>query len=496
MKKNIYLFYVANNPLWRYFPNSILALANPLLKAGFNPVLIDTALEGYKKIRLDDPLFVGLSTYTDENIAVALRVARDIRKEYPRLPIAWGGPHVIMMPEQTARHPLVDHACYGEGEISVVELAKSIAEGKDSFHDVPGIIWKDRSGKCIKNPPAPQVNMDELDVYPYHLLNEKTYKLKNGKIYYEASRGCPYGCKFCAYDHTKWRKRSPDKVIDDLAYIEERFSPEEIQIIDSNHFMDPAWAKKIWEGKIARNLKFRWEANIRFDILSKIDDDTLDVLARSNCYQLRLGAESGSQKVLDYLNKGITVEQITRGLERAVSHKIDPIVSFMMGYPAEADKEMNATADLVDLIRERFPSAQVNAIYQFQPFPNTKIFEEISKEYHIPQPESLDGWADYNIAKMRRSVFPWLSASQYRKTNVLNSILSYMWCSFKIRNMPDSQRKTILLFRFDPLWKAFLACDLFIRRTFVYLRWKRKVMFAPIEWYIWNFIREKIVRIY
>jgi len=338
--------------------------------------------------------------------------------------------------------------------------------------------------------------MDDLGVYPYHLLNEKIYKLKHGKIYYEASRGCPYGCKFCAYDHSKWRKRSSKNVVNDLAYIEERFSPDEIQIIDSNHFMDAGWVKEIWVGKIARNLKFRWEANIRFDIIAKIDNDTLDILARSNCYQLRLGAESGSQKVLDYLNKGITVEQILKGLENAVRHKIDPIISFMMGYPPEGDREIDDTVALIDLIRERFPSAQINAVYQFQPFPNTKIFEEISRTHHIPQPESLDGWARYNIVKMRKSIFPWLSPAQYRKINVLNSIASYSWFSFKIRSMPDSQRKAILLFRFDPLWKIFLACDLFIRKTFVRLRWEKKIMAFPIEWYIWNFIREKIVRIW
>ena len=172
---NIYLFYLSNNRLWRYFPSSVLALANPLLKAGFKPVIIDTALQNWQDTVLVEPALAGFSIYTDSNISLAVRIAKDIRKKYPSVKFVWGGPHAIMLPEQTAAHPLADFVCYNEGEISIVELARAIKGNRREFYDVPGILWKDKFGKIIKNKPAEYVNMDEIELYPYDLLNERDY---------------------------------------------------------------------------------------------------------------------------------------------------------------------------------------------------------------------------------------------------------------------------------------------------------------------------------
>ena len=222
---NVYLFYVSNNRLWRYFPNSVLALANPILKSGFNPIIVDTALQDWHAVPIVDPLFIGFSAYTDSNISVAVAIAKEMRRSYPHLKLAWGGPHVIMLPEQTIEHPLVDFACFGEGETAVSALAKAIAAKEKDFRNVPGVYWKNSLGEIVKNHPAAYVNLDEQELYPYRLLDERLYPLKNGKMYYEASRGCPFGCKFCSYDHEKWRTRSPSRVVDDLAVIEAEFSP-------------------------------------------------------------------------------------------------------------------------------------------------------------------------------------------------------------------------------------------------------------------------------
>ncbi|MFH1876328.1 MAG: radical SAM protein [Candidatus Omnitrophota bacterium] len=495
-KYKIYLFYVSNNPLWRHFPNSLLALCNPLTDAGLTPVIIDTVLQKTEILALDDALFAGFSIYTDINITRALALARDLRARYPTLPLVWGGPHVIMKPEQAARHPLVDVACYGEGEISVAALARNLLNGKETFENVPGIIWKNAAGELVKNPAPDYVDVNALAVYPYQILDEKLYNLKHGKIYYEASRGCPYGCKFCSYDHTKWRNRAADKVIEDLGFIEREFMPQEIQITDANHFMSIPWVSRIWAGKISRGLKFRWETNCRFDTLARIPDEVLAIIAASGCYQLRLGAESGSQEILDYLNKGVKVEELFVGLEKCRRHNIAPLISFMVGYPPEGEREIDATTQLIDRIRVKFPAAQINGLFQFQPYPNTKIYEEISRDYHIPQPETLDGWAQYQIIEMHRGDFPWLSNRQYRQLRVLNAIVSYIFFADKVRNMPREQRNAIAFFKFVPLFYLFLACDSVVRNIFVRLRWDRKIMFFPFEWYVWNFIRKNVLKLF
>jgi anaerobic magnesium-protoporphyrin IX monomethyl ester cyclase len=496
MAKNIYLFYLSNNPLWRSFPNSLLALCNPLIKAGFVPKIIDTALEGWNNEPLVDPLFVGFTTFTDANILKALEVAKAIRARYPDLPLVWGGPHVIVLAEQTARHPLVDVACYGEGEPVVVELARSFEAGQKSLGHIPGIIWKDERGECVKNPPAAYVDLDQESMYPYQILNQKVYHLKRGKIYYEASRGCPFMCRFCSYDHSKWRHRSADNVVNDLALLEKQFSPEEIQVIDANHFMKLDWVEAIWSQKHARGLSFRWETNCRFDTISRMDERIFETIARSGCYQLRLGAESGSQKILDYLNKGITIEQILTGIERCQRHKINPLISFMIGYPHEDDKDIAATVSLINRIKKDFPRAEINGLFQFQPYPNTKIFDEITREYNIPQPSSLDGWAQNQIIEMHRTDFPWLDNRRYSRYQVMNSIVSYIFFFDKLRSMPQHQRSGIPLVRHRVVFWLFCVVDAVIRNTFVKLRWKMNVYAFPFEWHFWNFIRRHILKLF
>jgi radical SAM superfamily enzyme YgiQ (UPF0313 family) len=496
MAKNIYLFYFSSNPLWSSFPNSLLALCNPLIRAGFVPKIIDTALVGWNNEPLVDPLFAGFNIFTDTNIHKAIEVAGAIRARHPQLPLVWGGPHVIVLPDQTARHRLVDVACYGEGEAVVVELARSFEAGSRSLGHIPGIIWKDERGECIKNVPAPYVELDQQSLYPYHILNQNLYRLKRGKIYYEASRGCPFMCRFCSYDHRKWRYRSADLVVRDLALLEKQFSPEEIQVTDANHFMKLDWVEAIWSQKHARGLSFRWETNCRFDTLSRMDERIFETIARSGCYQLRLGAESGSQKILDYLNKGITVDQILVGIERCHRYKINPLVSFMIGYPHEDDQDIAATVSLINRIKKDFPRAEINGLFQFQPYPDTQIFDEVTKEYNIPQPASLEGWAKYQIFEMHRMDFPWLDNKRYSRYQTMNSIVSYIFFFDKLRSMPERQRAGIPLLRHRIVFWFVCLIDWVVRNTFVKLRWELNVYAFPLEWRVWNFIRKHILKLF
>lgn len=496
MKKNIYLFYVSNNVLWRSFPNSLLSLCNPLRDGGFDPRIIDTVLEERGTVEFEDPLFVGFSIYTDANISRALKIAAAVRQRYPSVPLVWGGPHAIMMPEQTAGHPLVDFVCYGEGEIAVVELANALARGARSFENVRGIIWKNAAGTCVRNEPPPYVDLDSCRLYPYDVLNQRVYNLSKGKVYYEASRGCPYACRFCSYDHKQWRFRSSRMVIEDLTKVDEMFSPREVQVVDANHFMKLDWVEQIWAEKIKRRLAFRWESNCRFDTLARMDERLLKIVASSGCYQLRLGAESGSQKILEYLNKGITVDQIIVGIRRCLEHNINPLVSFMMGYPHEDEKDIEATISLIDRIRRDFPRAEINGLFQFQPYPNTRIFDDIRKQYSIPQPRSLDGWSIYQIVEMHRSDFPWLDNRLYERYKVLNSIVSYIFFSDKLRHMPLEQRDSIPVLRNGFFFDIFLFCDTIFRRVFVRLRWDKKNLIFPVEWHIWDLLRKYVLRMF
>ena len=168
----------------------------------------------------------------------------------------------------------------------------------------------------------------------------------------------------------------------------------------------------------------------------------------------------------------------------------------MMGYPPEEEEDLDATLRLIDKLREMFPGIHINGLFQFQPYPNTRIFDEIVRDYAIPQPQSLDGWARYQIIEFHRTDFPWIDKKKYRSYVVLNSIASYIFFSDKLLQMPPQQRSSIPIFRVPGVMPIFRAIDRLLRSTLVKLRWKKRIMLMPFEWYIWNFIRKRILKLF
>ncbi|MFH1369305.1 MAG: radical SAM protein [Elusimicrobiota bacterium] len=492
--KKVYLIYTCNNPLYPYFPSSSLSLAGVLLKSGYSPVIIDSELEDWRKYDLSDALCVCVSTFTGPWLGSALKITAEIKRKYPGIKVFWGGPHSIALPEVTAKHPLIDAVCHTEGENVITGLVNAVYGGTEDYSGIKGIIFRDKSGRIVQNEPPEVVDLDTLDLPPYGLLNLKLYSVKHGRIYYQSSRGCPYRCRFCVCENrTKWRGMSPEKVISDFKKIEELFAPEEIQVFDGNFFANPERVRKILSLKVQNGIDFNWSAYCRFDTVARFSDRDLELLKQSKCTELKFGGESASPKILKYIDKETKPEWIAEGVRRTMKHGIIPTLSFMTGFPVETEADLNITLDTINSLKKEFPAIEINGLFMLQHLPNTPLTQEVIEKYGIRQPDTLEKWVTHHMTWTTRSDYPWMTDREYSLRKTLSSIIGYQYVSDVLTRMSESQRKGTIL-RSKLLFGLFRLTDMIVRNIFIPLRWDRRIVFLPVEWRIWDFIRKQVLR--
>jgi radical SAM superfamily enzyme YgiQ (UPF0313 family) len=472
-----------------HFPEGSLALACELKKLNIPVKIIDLRLVNKDLISIENPLFFGFTIYSNDSIKYALDFAKKLKSSFPDVPFIWGGPHVHMVSDQTAEHRLVDLACYGEGEITIREFSKQLIESRKDFHKIPGVVFKE-NGQIYKTESFAYDNLDDLNFYPYEILDLSLYKTKmQTNFYYQTSRGCIHKCRFCNYNYQfKWRGKSSDKVVGEITRIIEQFNPYELYISDGNFFADKRRVveiiTKIKESKIK---KFRWSAFCRFDDLSTFSDETMKLMKDAGCVKLNLGGESGSDKILKYLNKGITSEQIVKGIEKCNRYGIVADVSFIAGTPQETDEDLNKTINLILKIQRMHNDNMVNGLFYYQPYPNTPLMEEISRVYNIPLPKDLEEWGKKPITSPYREYLPWVSDKIYSKIFSLTQVINFLYMRKRLEiclrnNILDKKYK--LLYSLSGILLPFVKLRL-IGKNFTY----------PIEWKLYYLLKKKIINL-
>ena len=492
--KTVCLAYAANNPRLPHFPEGPLSLGGALRDAGFKATLLDAALTPRAQWHFDDPLFLGISVYTNESIRTGIEIAKVFRAAHPDVPIIWGGPHAQLAPDQTARHPLVDCVCPGEGERAIVRLAEQLSQGQCDFAAIPGLVFK-RGEEIVRTAPEGPLPAEAFPWPDYTLLEQDRYFLAHRKFYYLSSRGCPFRCVFCNIRHKnqQWRGKSAERVLEEIAQIAATFQPEEFYISDANFFPNLERVRKICEGFIERGFTFRWSAFCRIDTIQRMSDDMLQLLRRSGCYRLDIGGESGSDRILERLSKGITRDMTLESVERIWREGIMPELSFMTGLPFEQEEDTQATLSLAKKLRKDFPGTTINGIFYYQPYPDTELGEQVIREWNLPIPENLEAWARHPITLPRREYFPWLSGHQYGRMVTVSTIASYLHIYERITS--EARRpgaKHSLLFR--GLIGGIRLLHHTLGRLMIWLRLDKGLDMFPVEWRVFAFLRNKILK--
>jgi radical SAM superfamily enzyme YgiQ (UPF0313 family) len=419
-------------------PHSLLAIAAPLLKEGYKIRVIDQRVDKDWRDSIiewlnEKTICVGISCMTGTQIYFAIEIAKIIREHTGgKVPMVWGGPHPSILPAQTLESEYVDIVCVGEGDACFSEIVKALEAGRP-LHGIGGAAFKE-AGKVVINPPAPLIDIEDLLPVPWELINVENYihrdmYLKSSRILDigQTSRGCPFNCGFCcsaSLRMRKWRAMSVEKSLKAIIEPIKRFNLDGVWIRDDEFYIDRERANKICEQFIKEDLNIRWyTSGTRVDVFNKASDEQTAILKKSGAHVLKFGAESGTNRILKLVNKGITVEETLKANLKAKKHDIIPAFALMIGFPTETLDEINNTIDLIFKLKKDNPKAQFETVAIYTALPGTPMYE-LALKHGLKPPRKLDGWIDWNFDEydFEGKRIPWFN---YRDRKRLGNI-SYM----------------------------------------------------------------------
>ncbi|MBW1742057.1 MAG: B12-binding domain-containing radical SAM protein [Deltaproteobacteria bacterium] len=405
-------------------PVGILAVATPVDEAGYKVKIIDQQIKPqWKRLLLAElkkkPLCVGITCMTGPQIWFALEVSR-IVKQNGNIPVVWGGMHPSLLPNQTIENENVDIVVQGEGEETFLELVQALGKG-GSLDAVKG-IWYKENGQIKSNPPRPFIDLNAQPNLAYHLLDIDEYiERKFGTILLRTftSRGCSYNCSFCYntnFNRRKWRALTAEETVKRLKKIKETYNVKGFIFNDDNFFGDINRSKEILEGIIREKVDIiLWKLDIRPDTLFSLDDDFLRLLKRSGCRKLTIGLESGSERMLNFLKKKVTIAQILSNNKRLHTFGITPKYSFMVGCPTETREELEQTVALIWRLLKDNPEL-LKSVHIYTPLPGTELFD-VAVEHGLQVPKRLEDWIPFSYREVN---LPWVSEDRRKLIEMLH----------------------------------------------------------------------------
>ena len=334
-------------------PLGIACLAAYLRERGLQSALLDavalrlSSAQTIEHIISLKPAMVGFST-TIFNIADTHLIIKKLKQQAPEIITVLGGYGVVFPPDQLGNIlQEVDFFIKGEGEEALYQLAMAIKE-QACLDAVPGIIWRKNSRIC-SNPSAPLIDVNKLPLPALDLLPQARYgmhppfNIKPPLCLVETARGCGWKCNFCSLSQ-ELRQKNVSRVLKEIEWAQKVFKANEI------HFVDPTFTagkKRLLELTMAIQHEFpglAWTCKSRFDL---INIEVAQYLSESGCYMVCLGIESGSQKILNTLNKGALVRQIKPALKALKKYKIRTLAYIMFGGPGETEYTVKETMKLL-----------------------------------------------------------------------------------------------------------------------------------------------------
>ena len=480
MKKKVFLVYPHEKTHFVRLSLSLLSIASSLEPAGYDVKIIDMRFQDPKKYDFKDALFVGLTSFTGSNLKSAIEFSKYIKKRYPNVPVVWGGVHASILPIQTISNDYVDIIVRGEGDLTAVELAKAL-EKKKPLKNVQGLTFKE-NGKIINTPERPFLNMNDLPPQAYHLVNLTKAETTLGHFPYNGSRGCPHRCKFCFnvnFHKSKWRSVTAQRTVEDIKKIIEVSNTKGIEFTEDNFFTSKERIREIAEGIIKNNIKITWGAACRMDYFARYEIEFLKLLKKSGLDLMSGGAESGSQRILDLVNKDIKVEDTIKAVAKAKEAGIVPCLSFICGVPTETKKDVFMTLDLIDKLRKINPDTQVNGFFAFTIYPGDPLVEDC-KKLGYKEPKTLEGWANHNLSDFNTQV--WLSKKEIEWLETISDIIRFDYFNQTGRVYENLNVK----WHYIPYLMMRAVYTVSAR-----VRWRLRFFSYAYEWRLWSWVKEK-----
>ncbi len=286
-----------------------------------------------------------------------------------RAPVVIGGPHATVLPESCLEHG-ADYVVIGEGEITMLELVNALTAGSP-VDEVNGIAFL-RDKKFHRTPARKTIeNLDDIPLPARELLPMGKYRSSEARSKKQpshslfTSRGCTGKCSFCnkMIFGSKVRYYSVDRIVEEFFLLRDMYGAQDVAVWDDNFLADREVAHAVCDSLIKRKFNRSWSIEARIDT---VDRDILHHAKEAGCDFIAYGIESGSQKVLDAMNKGITLEEIRQVIKMTKEVGINIRGYFMMGMPNESLEDMDKT---ISFAREL--NIEVASFTLFVPLPGT-----------------------------------------------------------------------------------------------------------------------------
>lgn len=292
------------------------------------------------------PVLFGVTATTPE-FPVATRLVHDLKARFPDVPVVIGGIHVSALGPDALAEAGADFGVCGEGEETLAELVAALDEDgpEANLSAIRGLVYRTDGGFQV-NPPRPFLrDIDSLPPPAWDLLRAERYFVKPWHLLQQrersafvmTSRGCPFGCTFCA-SHTTlgraFRGRSPGVVVDEIEGLYHTHGVREFLFVDDNLTFDRDRATAICKEILRRGLDISWRTpnGVRIDTL---DPPLVDLMRRSGCYLLGFGIESGDRSVLERTNKHLNLDCVADRVAMVRHHGIIAFGYFILGLPGE-----------------------------------------------------------------------------------------------------------------------------------------------------------------
>jgi radical SAM superfamily enzyme YgiQ (UPF0313 family) len=414
-KRKVVLFYPPYDGEPLGAPLCMLSLAAPLLAAGFEVCIVDAAiaLEWEERIlrEVQDALCLGISLLTGPMIRGAMRIAKLVKQTKPGVPVIFGGWHPSLVPGQTLNERYVDAVVRGQGELTLLEIAERLADGK-TFNDVAGVTSKP-FGLTQHSPERRTALLDDLPMPAFHLTDFDAYERVCGirKLAYATSVGCPYACNYCTdmvFYKRKFNALTAGRVISEVTDLVERYRIDEVAMLDSNLPVDWRRAVEIAQGFLDSKLRFNWTFQASTDFLCRMSDDDLRTLGESGVSHMGFGTESTSADVLKLMNKRHQhLNEMYETARKAALGGIHVTFNLIFGYPGETEANRVETLRTMSDIARQFWNVSFSPNI-FTAYPGIPIWPQL-RELGMREPQSLNEWVDLPLGK---NALPWLQGEE------------------------------------------------------------------------------------
>lgn len=285
---------------------------------------VDSEIENL--ISSNDIMCLGLSVMTGQQISSAVRLAK---KFHEKVTIVWGGVHPTICPESVINESYVDYIIRGDGEEAFLKLLEGLDAGEKLTNDY-SVHYLNCLNKSV-------IDFGEEEIAKKYFIKRDGFQ-KAFPI--ETSRGCPYKCAFChnsIFGHS-YRTVDTELVTRNIRQLYDKYDIDGVIFQEDNFFLKIQRVKEILH--IFLNYNIGWKANSRLSHFEKLLDDKeiMKLIVDSHCHVLQFGIESGSNRILKMIHKGITVEDVIRVNKKLSKYDINIRYNFIIGFPTESRK--------------------------------------------------------------------------------------------------------------------------------------------------------------